>query len=46
MSIALTLPFWMIERIMQILGDHPYTGSDDIIQKIKEQMEVIPDVKN
>ena len=37
MSINLELPLWMVERIVTILSEHPYTGAEEIIQKIKEQ---------
>lgn len=37
MPINLELPFWMVERIVAILSEHPYTGADEIVQKIKEQ---------
>lgn len=37
MPIHLELPFWMVERIVAILSEHPYTGADEIVQKIKEQ---------
>ena len=33
------LPFWMWERIILILSEHPYTGCEEIIQAIKERME-------
>ena len=36
---TVTLPHWMWERIVQILGKHPYTGSAEIEQAIKEQMK-------
>lgn len=39
MPIKLELPSWMVERIVAILSEHPYTGSNDIIQAIKEQLE-------
>lgn len=39
MPITLELPFWMVERIVEILSEHPYTGSAEIIQEIKEQVE-------
>lgn len=38
-TVKLELPFWMVERIVQILSEHPYTGAQDIILDIKEQME-------
>ena len=37
MPIHLELPFWMVERIVAILTEHPYTGAEEIVQKIKEQ---------
>lgn len=37
MDISLKLPLWMVERIVQILSDHPYTGAAEIVQAIKEQ---------
>jgi hypothetical protein len=37
MHITLTLPFWMVERIVQILSEHPYTGAAEIVETIKEQ---------
>lgn len=39
MFINMNLPLWMIERIVQILGKHEYTGTEEIIQAIKEQIE-------
>lgn len=36
-TVNLELPFWMVERIVQILSEHPYTGCAEIIQTIKEQ---------
>ena len=38
MPINLELPYWMIERIVAILNEHPYTGTDEIIRRIKEQI--------
>lgn len=38
MPINLELPLWMVERIVAILSQHPYTGTDEIVQKIKEQI--------
>lgn len=35
--ITLTLPEWMVERIVQILYEHPYTGAVEIVDAIKEQ---------
>ena len=35
--IVLELPLWMVERIVQILSEHPYTGCQEIIQRIMEQ---------
>lgn len=37
MSITLTLPLWMVEKIVAILREHPYTGAQDIIREITEQ---------
>lgn len=37
MELHLELPFWMVERIVAILSEHPYTGAEEIVQKIKEQ---------
>lgn len=37
MPINLALPLWMVERIVAILSEHPYTGCENIIQEIKEQ---------
>ena len=39
MPINLELPLWMVERIVQILSEHPYTGTEEIIRYIKEQIE-------
>ena len=39
MPINLELPLWMVERIVQILSEQPYTGTEEIIQHIKEQIE-------
>lgn len=39
MPIVLELSFWMVERIVQILSEHPYTGCEEIIRAIKEQMK-------
>ena len=39
MPIKLELPFWMVERIVAILSEHPYTGCEDIIREITEQMK-------
>lgn len=39
MDIHLVLPGWMVEWIVAILREHPYTGSGEIVRKIKEQME-------
>lgn len=35
--IVITLPAWMVERIVAILEEHPYTGAAEIIEAIKEQ---------
>lgn len=37
MDISLKLPLWMVERIVQILSQHPYTGAEEIIQTIKKE---------
>ena len=37
MPIKLELPLWMVERIVQILSEHEYTGAEEIVQTIKEQ---------
>lgn len=37
MPIKLELPFWMVERIVDILSNHPYTGAAEIVETIKEQ---------
>lgn len=37
MPIRLELPPWMVERIVAILSEHPYTGCEEIVQAIKEQ---------
>ena len=36
---TLNLPDWMVERIVAILGEHPYTGAAEIVETIKEQTE-------
>lgn len=36
-TLTLTLPLWMVERIVQILSEHPYTGAAEIVETIKEQ---------
>ena len=33
------LPYWMWEWIVAILSEHPYTGCEDIIREITEQMK-------
>jgi hypothetical protein len=38
MPIKLELPTWMVERVVQILSEHPYTGAAEIVATIKEQM--------
>ena len=40
---TLTLPDWMVERIVAILSEHPYTGAAEIIEAIKEQTREKPD---
>ncbi len=42
MDIPLVLPMWMVERIVAILREHPYTGAGEIVRKIAEQMEDNP----
>ena len=37
--LTITLPDWMVHRIAEILSKHRYTGSFEISQKIKEQVE-------
>ena len=39
MDIHLELLLWMVERIVAILSEHPYTGAEEIVQRIKEQTE-------
>ena len=34
---TLNLPDWMVERIVAILSEHPYTGAAEIVDAIKEQ---------
>ena len=34
---TITLPDWMVERIVAILEEHPYTGAEEIVDAIKEQ---------
>lgn len=36
-TVNLKLPYWMVERIVSILSEHPYTGCEDIIWEIKKQ---------
>lgn len=38
MPITLELPFWMVERIVEILSEHEYTGVEDIIREIAGQL--------
>lgn len=33
------LPFWMWEKIVLILSEHPYDGADEIVEAIKERMK-------
>ena len=35
--LTITLPDWMVERIVAILSEHPYTGAAEIVETIKEQ---------
>lgn len=37
---TLTLPNWMVDRIVYILENHPYTGANEIVSEIKDQVEV------
>lgn len=37
MPIKLELPIWMVERIVAILSEHPYTGAAEIVETIKGQ---------
>lgn len=39
MDILLTLPRWMVDKIVWILERCSYSGAGEIIQKIVEQME-------
>ena len=39
MPIKLVLPRWMVERIVAILLEHPYTGCEEIVETIREQTE-------
>ena len=36
--VTLKLPRWMVERIVAILRDHPYTGAGEIIEAIKKEI--------
>lgn len=36
---TLTLPDWMVQRIVEILSKHKYTGAYEIIREIKEQVK-------
>ena len=36
---TITLPDWMVYRIVAILSEHPYTGAAEIVETIKEQTE-------
>lgn len=38
MPIKLELPLWMVERIVQILSEHPYTGAPEIVKTIQDQL--------
>lgn len=35
---TLNLPDWMVERIVAILEEHPYTGAAEIIEAIKSEI--------
>lgn len=37
MDISLTLPRWMVEKIVWFLERHPYTGAGEIIEAIKKE---------
>jgi hypothetical protein len=37
MPIALDLPYWMVERIVQNLSEYPYTDAPEIVHATKEQ---------
>lgn len=39
MPITLTLPLWMVERIVDALRQYPYADPDEIIREIVGQME-------
>ena len=38
MPVTLTLPRWMVEWIVAILSDHPYSGADEITETIRKQV--------
>lgn len=40
--LTITLPDWMVHRIVDILNKSGYTGAGEIIQTIKEQAEQKP----
>ena len=35
--LTITLPDWMLHRIVDILSKHEYTGAADIVRAIKDQ---------
>lgn len=35
--LTITLPDWMLHRIVEILEHHEYTGAADIVREIKAQ---------
>ena len=35
--VTLKLPRWMVEKIVAILRDHPYTGAGEIIEAIEKE---------
>lgn len=35
--LTITLPDWMLHRIVEILEHHEYTGAAEIVRAIKEQ---------
>lgn len=39
MDILLTMPRWMVERIVAILDNDPYTGAKEITETIRKQVE-------
>ena len=35
--LTITLPEWMLHRIVEILEHHEYTGAADIVRAVKDQ---------